>query len=566
MLVQLHIENFALIERIVVEFGPGLNILTGETGAGKSMIVGALGLILGQRAQSDMVLADDKPLLVEALFDLSDHTHLHPLLDRFGLTTDDTSLLLKRVITKSGSRCYINANLATLGMLQDLGQHLVDILGQHQHQTLVRREHQLTLLDAFGKLGEDVAALRLAYQRYQELTQELHHLQQEEQQRLQRQDLIRFQADEIDQAQLHPDEEEQLAEERHLLLNAEKLYELSQGTYALLYQNEQSLLETLANILEHLSQLAALDTRQGALHDEAQGAYYSLEEVAQQLRAYSERIEIDPQRLQAIEDRLATLARLKRKYGTSIAAVLDYRTQLAQEEQTWARREDRLEEINTALEALRQSLKSQAITLSDKRRQTAQRLEQEVQQELQDLNMSGTVFHIACTLRHDPQGDMTVGTESVTLTADGIDEVEYLFAPNPGQPLRPLARIASGGELSRVMLALKSILAREDHIPTLILDEVDTGIGGHTAKIVGEKLRRVARSHQTFCITHLPQIASHGDHHYRVEKYASATQTTVQVHPLSFTERIEEIARMSGGTTITATTRKHAEEMLTRRP
>jgi DNA repair protein RecN (Recombination protein N) len=431
---------------------------------------------------------------------------------------------------------------------------------------LVRREHQLTLLDAFGKLGEDVAALRLAYQRYQELTQELHHLQQEEQQRLQRQDLIRFQADEIDQAQLYPDEEEQLAEERHLLLNAEKLYELSQGTYALLYQDEQSLLETLANILEHLSQLAALDTRQGVLHDEAQGAYYSLEEVAQQLRAYSERIEIDPQRLQAIEDRLATLARLKRKYGTSIAAVLDYRTQLAQEEQTWARREDRLEEISTELEALRQSLKSQAITLSDKRRQTAQRLEQEVQQELQDLNMSGTVFHIACTLRHDPQGDMTVGTESVTLTADGIDEVEYLFAPNPGQPLRPLARIASGGELSRVMLALKSILAREDHIPTLILDEVDTGIGGHTAKIVGEKLRRVARSHQTFCITHLPQIASHGDHHYRVEKYASATQTTVQVHPLSFTERIEEIARMSGGTTITATTRKHAEEMLTRRP
>lgn len=564
MLVQLHIENFALIDRVVIEFGPGLNILTGETGAGKSMIVGALGLVLGQRAHADMLRSEDAAILVEALFDMSSHPHVHPVLDRLGIEHPDPFLLLKRVITKNGSRCYINANLATLAMLQDLGQHLVDILGQHQHQTLLRHEHQLALLDAYGKLSEDVTALRQKYQRYHTLIQESQHLQQEEQQRLQRQDLIHFQADEIDKAQLQPAEEEQLAAERHLLLNAEKRYELSQGAYGLLYQNDPAILEMLAATLDKLRQLDALDTRQSRPHHDAQDAYYALEAVSQYLRDYSAHIEIDPDRLQAIEDRLAEIARLKRKYGATVAAVLEYRDQLRHEQQTWERREDRLEEVGAELDQLRQSLKSLAITLSDKRRQTADRLQQAVQQELHDLNMGGTVFQIVCSLRRDPQGDVTVGSERVALTADGLDEVEYRFAPNPGQPLKPLARIASGGELSRVMLALKSILAREDRTPTLILDEVDAGIGGQTAKLVGEKLRRIARAHQTFCITHLPQIASHGDQHYRVEKVARAKRTTIAVQPLDFPKRIEEIARMSGGKQITATTRKHAEEMLTK--
>jgi len=365
---------------------------------------------------------------------------------------------------------------------------------------------------------------------------------------------------------LHPEEEEQLAAERHLLLNAERLYELSQHAYALLYRNEQSILEMLTTVIEQLVQLAALDTRQQKLPDEAQGSYYALEEVAQHLRTYSEHLDIDPNRLQAIEDRLTDIGRLKRKYGATIAEVLQYRERLQHELLTWAKREERLEETTTERNRLRQSLKSLAVTVSDKRRQAAERLQQAVQQELGELNMAGTVFEVACTLRHHPDGDVTVGTERVALTADGIDEVEYLFAPNPGQPLRPLSRIASGGELSRMMLALKSVLAREDCIPTLILDEVDAGIGGRTAKIVGEKLRHLARSHQIFCITHLPQVASHGDQHYRVEKTAAGQSTSIQVHTLSFAERIEEIARMSGGKQITATTRKHAEEMLTRRP
>jgi DNA repair protein RecN (Recombination protein N) len=566
MLVQLHIDNYALIDRVVVEFGPGLNVLTGETGAGKSMIVGALGLVLGQRAQTEVVRADDKPTVVEALFDISAHPQLRDILATAGIATDETSLLLKRLVTRNSSRCYVNASLATVTMLQDIGQHLVDILGQHQHQTLLRREQQLALLDAFGKLAEDVTALRLAYQRYQELLQAQQRLQQDEQQRQQRQDLIRFQAEEIDRAQLRPEEEEQLTAEHHLLLNAEKLYELSQSAYALLYRNEQSILETLTTVLEQLAQLAALDARQKKLPDEVQGSYYALEEVAQHLRAYSEHLDIDPNRLQAIEDRLADIGRLKRKYGATVAEILQYRERLRHELLTWARREERLEEITTELQRLRQSLKSLAVTVSDKRRQAAERLQQAVQQELGELNMAGTVFQVACMLRHHADGDVTVGTERVALTADGIDEVEYLFAPNPGQPLKPLSRIASGGELSRVMLALKSVLAREDHTPTLILDEVDAGIGGRTAKIVGEKLRHLARSHQIFCITHLPQVASHGDQHYRVEKTVVGDATSIQVHTLSFAERIEEIARMSGGKQITATTRKHAEEMLTRRP
>ncbi len=566
MLVQLHIENYALIDHIVVEFGPGFNVLTGETGTGKSMIIGALALVLGQRAHTDLIRAQDKPTLIEALFDISDRSDLQQELHTLGIELDESHLLLKRVVTKNGSRCYINASLATLAMLQGLGQHLVDILGQHQHHTLLQQEQQRTLLDAFGKLSEDVAALRQAYQHYHELQQEYQHLQRTEQERLQRQDLIQFQLQEIDQAQLHADEEARLHQERHLLMNAETLYGLSQEVYAALYRNESSASEMLTAALDKLAQLAALDPQQEPLRRDVQESLYVIEEVVHSVRDYGARMDVDPARLQAIEDRLAVVARLKRKYGKTIAEILQHRDTIASEQQSWDQHEERLEALEAELGKRRQSLKSLAITLSDKRQQTAKRLEQAVQQELQELNMAHPVFRIVCRLRHHPDGDVAVGTERVALSADGIDDISYFFSSNPGQDPKPLTRIVSGGELSRVMLALKSILAREDRIPTLIFDEVDAGMGGKTAKIVGEKLRRIAHSHQVFCITHLPQIASHGDQHYRVDKSVDGDQTSTELRPLSFDERIEEIARMSGGKHITETTRKHAVEMLTQHP
>jgi DNA repair protein RecN (Recombination protein N) len=566
MLVQLHIENYALVDRAVVEFGPGFNVLTGETGAGKSMIIGALGLALGQRAHTDMLRADDRPTLVEALFDIAAYPHLSELLHALGITVEDATLLLKRVLTKSGSRCYINAQLATVAMLQQAGQYLVDILGQHQQQTLLQREQQLALLDNFGKLTEESAALQHAYQHYHTLEQHYRRIRQEEQQRQQRLDLLQFQMQEIAQAQLQPGEEERLTQERHLLLNAERLYALSQDAYAALYRDETSALTTLATALEKLTQLTTLDASQQHLHADLQQSYYLIEEVARSLLAYGERMEVDPARLQAIDDRLVEIARLQRKYGPTISAILQYHEKLRREQQDWERHSERLTELTAELGRARQALKSLAITLSDKRRQAAERLQHVVQYELQELNMANTVFQVAHTLRYHPQGELRVGTERVTLTADGIDEVEYLFSPNPGQPPKPIARIASGGELSRVMLAMKSILAREDQIPTLIFDEVDAGIGGKTAKIVGEKLRHIARSHQVFCITHLPQIASQGEQHYRIAKSVQANHTATYIQPLSFTERIEEIARMSGGKEITDITRKHAKEMLTRHP
>jgi len=566
MLVQLHIENYALVERAVVEFGPGFNVLTGETGAGKSMIVGALGLVLGQRAHTDMLRVDDKPTLVEALFDIAAYPHLPEFFHTLGITVHDTSLLLKRVLTRSGSRCYINAQLATVAMLQQAGQYLVDILGQNQQQTLLQREQQLALLDSFGKLSADSATLRRAYQDYHGLEQTYRRVRQAEQQRQQRLDLLQFQLQEIEQAQLQPGEEERLAQERHLLLNAERLYALAQDAYAALYRNEASALDTLTTALDKLTHLTALDASQRQLREDLQQSYYLIEEVARSLLAYTERMEVDPARLQAIEDRLAEIARLQRKYGPTIAAILQQRDALRREQQEWERHGERLAELTTELGRAAQALKSLAITLSDKRRQAAERLQQVVQQELQELNMANTVFQVAHSLRYHPQGELRVGAERVTLTADGIDAIEYLFSPNPGQSPKPLARIASGGELSRVMLAMKSILARADQIPTLIFDEVDAGIGGKTAKIVGEKLRHIARSHQVFCITHLPQIASYGDQHYRIAKSVQANQTTTNIQPLNFTERIEEIARMSGGQEITDTTRKHAEEMLTQHP
>lgn len=566
MLVQLHIENYALIDHVVVEFGPGLNVLTGETGTGKSLIIGALGLVLGQRAQTDVMRTPEKASLIEALFDLTPYPALQEECRELGIDLNDAQLLLKRVITKSGSRCYVNANLATLTMLHTIGQRLVDILGQHQHHTLLQPDHQRALLDAFGKLSHDVEALRCAYHRYHDLEREYRQLQQTEQERLQRQDLLQFQLNEIDQAALQPEEEEHLERERHLLVNAEKLYDLSQAAYDALYRDETSATDMLALALEKLTQLTALDPEQETVRNELQESLYVVEEVAQNLREYSNRMDVDPSRLQVIEDRLASLARLKRKYGPTVAEILQHRDIIAEELQSWDQHEARLEALEGELTKLRQTLKSLAVTLSDKRQQTAARLEHAVQQELHDLNMGTPQFRILCTLRHDPQGDVTVGTERVGLTPEGIDDVTYLFSSNPGQEPKPLARIASGGELSRVMLALKSVLAREDHVPTLIFDEVDAGIGGKTAKIVGEKLRRIAQGHQVFCITHLPQIASHGDQHFRVAKLVEANETTTALRWLTFGERIDEIARMSGGKEITETTRKHAEEMLTQHP
>ena len=566
MLVQLHIENYALVERAVVEFGPGFNVLTGETGAGKSLIIGALGLALGQRAHTDMLRADAKPTLVEALFDIAASPQLPEFFHTLGITVDDTSLLLKRVLTRSGSRCYINAQLATVAMLQQAGQYLVDILGQQQQQTLLQREQQLALLDSFGKLSVDSAALRRAYQDYHALEQTYRRVRQAEQQRQQRLELLQFQLQEIEQARLQPGEEERLTQARHLLLNAERLYALSQDAYAALYRDEASALDMLTTARDKLTHLTALDASQSHLREDLQQSYYLIEEVARSLLAYAERMEVDPARLQAVEDRLAEIARLQRKYGPTSAAILQHRDTLRREQQEWDRHGERLAALSAELGRAGQTLKSLAITLSDKRRQAAERLQQVVQQELQELHMANTVFQVAHRLRYHPQGELRIGTERVTLTADGIDAIEYLFSPNPGQSPKPIARIASGGELSRVMLAIKSILAREDQIPTLIFDEVDVGIGGKTAKIVGEKLRHIARSHQVFCITHLPQIASYGDQHYRIAKSVQANHTTTDIQPLNFNERIEEIARMSGGKEITDTTRKHAAEMLTQHP
>ncbi len=563
MLIQLHIENYALIDHVVVEFGPGLNILTGETGAGKSMIMGALGLVLGQRASTDVIRTQGQPTLIEALFDISPYPRLQQLLKTLDIEVEDDNLLLKRVVTKRGSRCYINANLATLNMLQDVGHRLVDILGQHHHHTLLQRDQQLTLLDAFGKLTEEATELRRTYQRYHELDRELQQLRQSEQERLQRQDLIDFQLQEIDQAELVPNEEEQLQQERNLLVNAEKLHDLAQDAYAALYGSEPSAVELLAIALDKLTQLASLDAQQDSLRNALQESSYLLDDAAHSLRGYGEDMDVDPARLQTVEDRLATLVRLKRKYGDTVADILQHRETIERERQSWGQHEDRVDTLEDELGTLRQTLKSMAITLSDNRRQAALRLQDVFQKELQELNMATPIFHIDCALRQHPDGDVMVGAERVTLAPDGIDEITYLFTSNPGQEPKPLARIASGGELSRVMLALKSVLAREDQMPTLIFDEVDAGIGGQTAGVVGEKLHRISRSHQIFCITHLPQIASHGDQHYRVEKSADDNQTTSQLRPLSVSERIDEIARMSGGSEVTEATRRHAEAMLT---
>lgn len=566
MLVQLHIENYALIDHTVVEFGAGFNVLTGETGAGKSMIIGALGLALGQRAHTDVVRDDDRPTVVEALFDITAYPRLHSFLEELGIALEEPLLLLKRIVTRNNSRCYINTHLATMAMLQQASHYLVDIVGQHQQHTLLQPEQQLALLDSFAQLGDACVTLRQTYQHYQELRQHYRRLRREEQQQRQRQELVVQQLQEIDQAKLQPDEEERLTQEHRLLLHAEQLHTLAQEMYAALYRHDSAILSRLTHTLNQLNRLETLDPRQSHLREDLQEGYYLIEGVAQNLRDYSEQLDVDPHRLQAIEERLAEIARLQRQYGTTIAAILQYRDTLAAEQQSWSQQNEQFRALTVELGEVRQHLTALACDISARRQAAASRLQQAVQQELYDLNMASTTFHVAHTLRYDPQGEVSIGTERVAISAEGIDEIEYRFVSSPGEAPRPIMRVASGGELSRLLLALKGILARADATPTLIFDEVDTGVGGRTARMIGEKLARLARDHQVFCITHLPQIASHADQHYRIEKSLHGERSSTHIQLLDFTARIEEVARMSGGKTITETTRKHAEEMLTRRP
>lgn len=552
MLKELKIKNLAIIGDLSVGFGEGLNVLTGETGAGKSIIVDALGLALGDRAQADMIRAGEGEASVQAYFE-------HDAFVSFPDIGIDISedIVLRRTLSASGkSRAFINDTMVTLQTLTEIGKSLVDIHSQHEHQSLLKAEKQRSMLDSYGRLKNELDAVASLFQEVRTLKHEVADLELKVKERAHRIDLLRFQANEIDTASLKAGEKELLQEERNILSNLSKLNELTETSYSLLYSSDNSCTEQLSSVLSRLREMHAIDTSVEEALRMLESAMPLVDDAAIALRGYREKYDIDPDRLEAVEDRLELIRKLEKKYGEGIEGILNYRDKAEEELNTLVSSDEKLASIQADLLIKEETLLQAAQLLSEKRSKTARKIEALIIANLKDLAFGSPAFELDLHQEKDQDGKYIVN-------AHGMDRIEFLFSANPGEPLKPLSRIISGGELSRVMLALKSILAEVDSLPVLIFDEVDAGIGGRTAESVGKKLRNISRKHQLLCITHLPQIASLGDFHLKIEKKDKDKRVTVDVRQIDGKERLDEISRMLSGTS-TKTSLKHAEELLGR--
>ena len=555
MLRELSITNFALIDELRVEFGPGFNVLTGETGAGKSIIIDALGLALGTRGEAEQIRTGAEEGRVEAAFDLDDE-EARRLLAEGGIECPaDEFLVVRRHLLREGkSKAYLNGRLTSAASLRGLAELLIEVHGQHQGALLTLPHRQRLLLDAYAGLAGDVAAFRALYSRRQALRVELDSLVAGEREKAQRLDLLQHQRGEIAAARLIEGEEEELIQERTILAHAEKLHAAAHLGYEGLYGEEGSVAGRIAVILSRLREAQTIDPRLKEVVDACEAGIASVEDAAHQLRDYRERVAFDPERLEQVEARLHEIGKLKRKYGASIAEILKFAASAEEELQRLMSSEERGQELERELASVEGLLQQQAAALTEKRGAAAGRLAGAVRQELQALKMDKAAFAVLVKPRQ--------GSAGVRLEPSGADEVEFMIAPNPGEELKPLGRIASGGELSRVMLAVKAILAAADRIPTLIFDEVDVGIGGGMAEVVGQKLWTIARERQVLSVTHLPQIAALADRHLAISKRVKGPRTETAVRALEGEERVREIARMLGAKERSGTPLQHAQEIL----
>lgn len=554
MLVELRIVNFALIEQLSLQFQSGFTVLTGETGAGKSLLIDAIALLVGGRASTDQIRSGEDEAQLEAAFSLPD---THPLLQRLRLQEiigqNESELILRRVLSRSGRhRVYVNGSLYPLRVLEELGGTLVDIHGQHEQQSLLATTKQLEALDGFGRLTELREQYEHTYQGWKELRRELEALQFDIVDRGKREDLLRFQVQEIEQAGLLPDEEEQLRSERQRLMHANRLRELAHEAHAELQADEQAVLTRLGRVGRTLTELVQIDPAMGDCEHIATESAIPLKELAGRLRDYSQRLEADPARQAVVEDRLDLIQRLKKKYGGSAEAVIATGQRVQEELQLLDNHQERTAGLTTQLDEEAKCLHTLAQQLSKKRIDAAKQMTTLVGAELAALKMEQAIFQVMVSSDESPEG----------IGPAGRDRVEFLLSSNPGEPPRPLGRVASGGELSRIMLALKTVLAEMDEVPVLVFDEIDTGVGGAVAAAMGTKLLKLGSFHQVFCITHLPQVASQAEHHLLVEKGLDGQRTSASVRMLKGVGREEEIARMLGGSTITKKVRETAAELI----
>jgi len=561
MLVELRLENYAVIDNLVVEFGHGLNLLTGETGAGKSILIDALSLLLGEKASTDVIRGGAERAVISAVFEGSEKP-LDAILESNGLDeSDDGSLIVRREIASGGKgRVFVNNQPATVAVLRQLSSHLATVHAQNESILSFDGPARLALLDTFA--ASALEPVESAFVAWKSLRTRIDELEHGEQDRLRLVDLWTFQRCEIDDARLQPGEDEKLETEKRVLVNAEKIYNAAMNAFDLLYEGNGSTASSLRAAQKQLEELARYEPKFQEALAALDSARISVEDVGATVRDYAGGIQASPEHLAEVEDRLALIDRLKRKYGPSLDDVIAFGADVARKLSEVENKDEILRQLRAELSAAATQYLTAASALSKKRADAARKLEKLVEAEINDLAMKST-FRV----------EITRSEEETSWTASGIDQVVYMISTNPGEPMRQLEHIASGGEMSRVMLALKASVesgkspnvpkSRSKSIPrTLVFDEIDTGIGGRAAEAVGKKLKSLSRANQVLCVTHLPQIATFGDHHYVIEKKESGGRTRTTIRAVTGEERTEEVARMLSGSKLTETSRKHAEQMI----
>lgn len=566
MLVELRIENFAIIDELRLEFGDGLVIFTGETGAGKSIIIDAVETLLGVRADATVIRAGVDRSSVEGTFKIAPElrTAVHEILTREEMLDDPDYVTLGREFRREGrNTARVNGRTASLGLLKELGELLIDLHGQSEHLSLLRVPSHLGLLDRFAEVDENLTVYQTVYKELQGVRKELNTLRQAEKDAARRAELLAFQVEEINAAALNDGEEDELKEERTRLANAETL--ATQASIALnaLDSNDPdtpAALDQLGAAQAALETLAQIDATQAPLAARIQEFFDGAADLARDLSDYLESVEFNPKRLEQVEERVDLISDLKRKYGQTITEILAHGAKAQEELDAITHAEERIQELTASETRLLTALAEKAATLSAGRHAAADRLSRAIENELKDLKMEAALFGVDFRTKPDPHGLPLAGDELVAFDHTGHEQVEFLVAPNPGEGLKPLVKVASGGETARLMLALKNVLARADHTPTLIFDEIDQGIGGRVGAVVGHKLWNLGRQHQVLCITHLAQLAGYGDQHFKVEKLVEGGRTITAVRKISGEDRLVELALMLGE--VSAGTLQSASEIM----
>jgi DNA repair protein RecN (Recombination protein N) len=565
MLKTLQIKDYALIDGIEIEFGKGLNIITGETGAGKSILIDAMGLLLGERASTEVVRKGASKSVVEGIFDVSNNKKVKKLLTENDIEFFDELILRREVSLKGSNRCFINDTPVNLNLIKDAGNLLVDLHGQHEHQSLLRTETHIDFLDEFGGIERPLETYRKYFSELNDKLAELRSVSSKEHLLKEKKDLYLFQLREIDQVSPLDNEDAKLSGELKILENSEKLLELASDIYNKLYEDENSALDVFTSAGNEIKELAKIDGSLEDVYADYESAKNIISEIASTVRRYKDNLEIDPEKIEEIRTRLSSISMLKKKYGGAVKAIIEYREKISAELELAENFQEHIEKLEAEIKNLRERCGNEAFNISEIRKKTAQKICREVEASLRFLGIENSVFrvNIANMEAENATGQyITLKGKNFRCSSKGFDEVEFYISTNLGEDAKPLVKVASGGEVSRIMLALKSTLAKNDKLPLLIFDEIDTGVSGRIARKVGQALKSLADIHQIIAITHLPQIAGLGDFHFAVEKKITDGRVISSIRSLEREERIKEVAKLMSGEEITETSLNTARELM----